>query len=194
MNRRSRILLAALAVVLLLVWLTGGLGGGGGGDEDFAVQPSPGAGGRAGRGGGGDSEQVRDVVALLSPDLADVPEKYDPGRDPFRFHQPPPPPPPPPRTPPPPPPVTPQVPPPPAAPVEPPKPQPPPVDVQYLGSFGPEGAPIAVFTNGEEIFNVRQGEVIEGKFQVVRIGYESVDLSFVGFPDAPAERLPVGRS
>jgi hypothetical protein len=80
------------------------------------------------------------------------------------------------------------------APVVPPKPQPPPVDVQYLGSFGSATAPIAVFTDGEEIFNVRQGEVIEGKFRVVRIGYESVDLSFVGFPDAPAERLPVGRA
>jgi hypothetical protein len=74
----------------------------------------------------------------------------------------------------------------------PPKPQPPPVDVEYLGSFGPASAPIAVFTNGEEIFNVRTGEVIAGKFQVVQIGYESVDLAFVGFPDAPPERLPVG--
>ena len=34
--------------------------------------------------------------------------------------------------------------------------------------------------------------ILPQKFIVDRIGYESVDLRFVGFPDVPARRLPVG--
>ena len=71
---------------------------------------------------------------------------------------------------------------------------PPPVTVVYLGCFGPERRRIAVFADdkGENLYNVQVGEVVEGKFIVDRIGYESVDLKFVGFPDEPAKRLPIG--
>ena len=31
----------------------------------------------------------------------------------------------------------------------------------------------------------REGDVLEGKFVVAQIGYESVDIRFVGFPDWP---------
>jgi len=189
-TRRTWTLLAVLVAALLLSWLSHGVGGDAGG-EGIKARPSPAAKRVATRGGRGDEEPVREVVALLSPDVDDVPAKYEPGRDPFRFYQPPVPPPPPPPPPPTPTPVQDVAPPPPPPPA---KPQPPPVDVQYLGSFGPSAAPIAVFTDGEEIYNVRQGGVIKGKFQVVQIGYESADLSFVGFPDAPAQRLPVGRA
>ena len=53
---------------------------------------------------------------------------------------------------------------------------------------------MAVFADeaGENLYNARAGDVLEGKFIVDRIGYESVDLKFVGFPDAPAKRLPIG--
>ena len=73
-------------------------------------------------------------------------------------------------------------------------PRPPPVTLVYLGSFGTEARRIAVFADdkGENLYNVRVGEVVEGKFIVDRIGYESVDLKFVGFPDEPAKRLPIG--
>ncbi|MDH3253650.1 MAG: hypothetical protein OEM62_01565 [Acidobacteriota bacterium] len=71
-------------------------------------------------------------------------------------------------------------------------PQPPPVDVVYLGRFGPVSRPIAVFSDGDDIFNVLQGSVIKGVFVVDMIGYESADLKFVDFPDAPAKRLAVG--
>lgn len=73
-------------------------------------------------------------------------------------------------------------------------PRPPPITVVYLGSFGPERRRIAVFADGagENLYNVRVGEVVEGKFIVDRIGYESVDIKFVGFPDEPAKRLPIG--
>ena len=104
------------------------------------------------------------------------------GRDPFRFAAPPPPPPPPPRP----------APPPPAPPPPPLGPQPPPVDVTFLGSFGPPQRRIAVFTDGKTIYNALRGEVLSGKFVVHAIGYESVDLTFVGFPEVPPERLAVG--
>lgn len=73
-----------------------------------------------------------------------------------------------------------------------PGPQPPPIDLTYLGSFGPEGRPIAVFVDGDDIYNAFVGDVVEGKFVVDHIGFESVDLKYVDFPDLPPQRLAVG--
>ena len=71
------------------------------------------------------------------------------------------------------------------------RPRPPAIDVKYIGSFGPESRRIAVFVDGETVINALQGEVVNGKFEVHSIGYESVDLAFVGFPDEPPQRLPL---
>ncbi|MGH9382385.1 MAG: hypothetical protein ACRD2Z_17515 [Thermoanaerobaculia bacterium] len=71
-------------------------------------------------------------------------------------------------------------------------PQPPPVTLVFLGTFGPREAPIAVFSDREAIYNARQGDVIEELFIVRQIGYESVDLGFVGFPEDLTHRLAVG--
>ncbi|MFN7941995.1 MAG: hypothetical protein U0X73_10355 [Thermoanaerobaculia bacterium] len=73
-------------------------------------------------------------------------------------------------------------------------PRPPEVTFKYLGSFGSPARRIAVFADedGENLFNAREGEVLEGKFIVDRIGFESVDLKFVGFPETPARRLAIG--
>lgn len=76
--------------------------------------------------------------------------------------------------------------------VEPAEPRPPEVDVTFLGSFGPESRRIAVFLDGEEVVNAKVGDVLKDKFIVEAIGYESADLGFVGFPDAPSRRLPAG--
>jgi hypothetical protein len=70
-------------------------------------------------------------------------------------------------------------------------PAPPELGVEYLGNFGPPQRKIAVFSNGKEIYNAREGDVIDGKFIVARIGYESVDVRFVDFPDAPFRRVGV---
>lgn len=184
MTRRSWLLVGLLALAAVVAFT-------GGDDADEPVAPSPRALG-ARRGAPASPEAVGEVLALKSADAGDVATSYEPGRDPFRFYEPPPPPPPPP--PPLPPPTAPVVPSgPPVPPPPPPRPQPPPIDVEYLGSFGPPEAVIAVFTDGDEIHNLRLGDVIEGKFRVVRIGYESVDLAFVNFPEEPAARLPVGR-
>lgn len=71
-------------------------------------------------------------------------------------------------------------------------PSPPEISFAYLGSFGPQNRPIAVFTDGESIINALVGDLLDGKFRVVDIGYESVALAYVDFPDLPAERIPVG--
>lgn len=191
MTKRAWILLALLAAAGVVALTSGG----GGDAPAVATAPQPRAGGRsAAAGQAGGPAETGEILALKSLDVGEVAGEYEPGRDPFRFYEPPPPPPAPPPRPQPPPPSQPVAPQPPPGPTVPPKPQPPPIDVQYLGSFGPEAAPIAVFTDpdGEEIWNVRLGEAIEGKFRVVRIGYESVDLGYVGFPDEPPARLPVG--
>jgi len=78
------------------------------------------------------------------------------------------------------------------APARPPAPTPPPIDVVFLGCFGSGRMRLAVFTDGSEIFNVPEGDVLKDKFVVVKIGMESADLGFVGFPDAPAKRLEIG--
>jgi hypothetical protein len=74
----------------------------------------------------------------------------------------------------------------------PPQPQAPEIEVQYLGSFGPPGDRIAVFLDGEEIINAKVGDVLKNQFIVQGIGFESVDLGFVGFPAEPNQRLPAG--
>jgi len=192
-NRRMVILLGILGATLLLALLLRSGSCAGGEPAGVAAQAGPaGVTARHARRGGEATEPVHRVVMLRSAELEDVPAEYQPGRDPFRFYQAPKPPPPPPPKP-----VerpapepTKTVTPPPQVPAG---PQPPPIELEYLGSFGPQERPIAVFTDGEEIYNVRLGDVIDGKFRVVRIGYESVDLAFVDFPEVAAERLPIGR-
>ena len=160
-----------------------------------AAAPGP----RFGRGARGQVAPIPESVVALELDLLVVrPRDLTTGRDPFRFAPPPPPPPPPPPT----------------------KeelerrrreeeerlrrleqerqerliPRPPEVTLVYLGSFGPAGRRVAVFSDAgrDKLYNALPGDVLEGKFIVDRIGYESVDVKFVGFPDAPAKRLAIG--
>jgi hypothetical protein len=74
----------------------------------------------------------------------------------------------------------------------PPQPQVPEINVSYLGSFGPPADRIAVFLDGEEIVNAKVGDVLKNQFIVQGIGFESVDLGFVGFSAEPSQRLPAG--
>jgi len=134
-----------------------------------------------------------EVAQLQIDRLSGQPGELKPGRDPWRYgpaEQPPPKPPPA---------STPQ-----AQPVtkptpkpvvnsEPQKPRPPAIDVVLLGTFGPERRQIAVFADQDStIINALVGDVVKDKFQVHRIGIESVDLTFVGFPDEPPARLEKG--
>ncbi|MDX1501021.1 MAG: hypothetical protein R3325_01575 [Thermoanaerobaculia bacterium] len=170
-------LLALFAVVVLRPFVRSGGG----------VGATPGAGVLAAL----DPDRPSEVELLNLELLERKPATFSPDRDPFRFEvarRPPPPPPPRPA-------------PRPAqqrpveqrpAPAQPAGPQPPPVDFTYLGSFGPDGGRIAVFTDRAEIYNARVGEVVKEKFVVRGIGYESADIGFLDFPKEPPRRLAIG--
>ena len=187
MASREKKLLAALGVVVALVLVVRATGGDGG--ADVGGQPSA-----ARRDGVREASAVREVVELDTAALQPNSGEYEVGRDPFRYGALPTPPPPPPAPPPPPP--RPQPAPviePPVAPMPPPPPPPPSMDhLRFLGTFGPQRTRIAVIVSGDEIYNVREGAVIEGKFIVQEIGYESVAIAFVGFPEAAPRRLAAG--
>lgn len=186
-KRLGAILLAALALALLLkTW----------GAPDAVPTAGPSRVARRPGATAAAKPATNEVVKLRLAQLENPPPEYRVGRNPFRFYDPPPPPPPPPprlsaadlaalRAP-----VT-NLPPP--TPPAPPKPQPPQIRFKFLGSFGPESARIAVFLDGENAINAQVGDIVLKKFRVAKIGYESADIEFVDFPDAPAQRLPVGR-
>jgi hypothetical protein len=155
------------------------------------AEGGPSASSRPRRAGQAAEPGTREVVDLDLASLRPRQDSYTIERDPFRYGAVPTPVPTP--TPPPPPPPPPMPEPTWAPPPPPPPPQPPPSDhLRFLGTFGPPEARIAVIVSGEEIYNVRAGTVLEDKFIVEEIGYESVALGFVGFPDAPPRRLAAG--
>jgi len=65
--------------------------------------------------------------------------------------------------------------------------------LEYLGNFGPPGMRVAVFSDGKRVRNALEGDVIDGRFRVARIGYESVEIELLGYPGLPAKRLSVRR-
>ena len=182
---RQKMLLAVLVMVAMIAggrYLWPRIGSGG-------VGPSPSGDGAA------DLGRLASVAELKLSELEATPGHFQLGRDPFRFAAAKPPPPPPRQ----------QAPRPVRQRQQAPKPSrqqarqaasrkptPPPVDVKYLGSFGPQERPIGVFSDGADLYNVREGGVLKQHFVVDSIGFESVDIKFVNFPDAPAKRLAVG--
>lgn len=189
-ERRLLVLLAAGVVVLVLRWVWG------------LADPSGGVAGprRAARGGARAAtvEALPTGLTVLETDQLDrAPAPFEVGRDLFSFGPPPAPPPPPPPT---------------AEELERQRelaaardrlareaaeraaiPRPPEIPYRFLGSFGPDGRRIAVFSDGgASIQNVLEGEVFGRQFVLRRIGLESVDVGWVDFPDEPPRRLAVG--
>jgi hypothetical protein len=133
-----------------------------------------------------------DVPVISVADLAPAKEKAtsDPGRDLFMLRDPTHPPLPT-ATPPPVPPgdvrfIGPLPPPPPT-----PTPKPPDIAFKFIGTFGPKDHPIAVVQQGDQVLNVRAGDTLLGKFILRKVGYESIDVGFVGFPDSETRRVGI---
>jgi hypothetical protein len=80
----------------------------------------------------------------------------------------------------------------PEVPPPPPPPKPPQFTYKFIGMFGRPQSPIATFTREGEIVNARVGDTIEGKFVLRRIGIESAEIGFVGFPPDVTQRIPLG--
>ncbi len=74
-----------------------------------------------------------------------------------------------------------------------PAPVPPQFTLKYIGTFGPANNPIATFNGNGQIVNVRIGETFDGKFILISIGIESVEIGYVGFPADVKTHVPFGQ-
>lgn len=72
-----------------------------------------------------------------------------------------------------------------------PTPVPPDIPFRFIGSFGPKGRPIAVLAAGDQIVNARAGDLVFQKFIIRRVGYESIDVGFVGYAPSDTRRLGI---
>ena len=72
-----------------------------------------------------------------------------------------------------------------------PTPAPPQITFTLIGIFGPSDHPIAAIQFGSEIENVREGDVVHQLFRIQKIGYESIDVGFVGFPPTESRRIGI---
>lgn len=73
----------------------------------------------------------------------------------------------------------------------PPAPRPPQFTWKFIGVFGRPDNQIAAFARDGDILNARVGDTIEGKFVLRRIGIESAEIGFVGFPPAQTQKVPL---
>jgi len=72
-----------------------------------------------------------------------------------------------------------------------PTPLPPEINFKFIGTFGPRDRPIAVLIMGDQLLNARAGDVVFDRFILRNIGYESVDVGFVGYPPSSTRRLGI---
>jgi hypothetical protein len=165
-SRRQGILLGVLAVVLIgvLVWRTDG--------EDPASSPVAPSNPARRATGGANSEVVTGLrLEALKGEREQLQEAE---RNPFRFRPKPPPPPP----------VTrplprPEVV---AAPVPTGPPPPPPIPLRFIGfvdAAGPAGR-VGILSDGRgNVFQGKEGDIIEGRYRVLRVGTDSAELVYL---------------
>ena len=65
------------------------------------------------------------------------------------------------------------------------------IPFRAIGVFGPREKPIVTFEDGPRLINAREGDVLDGRFILKRVGRESVDFAFVGLPPEITRRIPV---
>ena len=60
-------------------------------------------------------------------------------------------------------------------------PPPPPIALKFIGTVeqAPSRLKLAVLSDGRNVFYGKEGEVIEGRYRIVRIGAESIEMVYV---------------
>ena len=60
-------------------------------------------------------------------------------------------------------------------------PPPPPIALKFIGTVEqtPSRLKLAVLSDGRNVFYGKEGEVIEGRYRIVRIGVESIEMAYV---------------
>jgi hypothetical protein len=61
----------------------------------------------------------------------------------------------------------------------PPPPPPPPITLKFIGVVRSAGVAVAVLSDGRDVFYGREGEVVEGRYRIIRVGVESVEMSYL---------------
>jgi hypothetical protein len=55
--------------------------------------------------------------------------------------------------------------------------------MKFIGTIGNAGDPkfgrLAVLSDGRGVYHGREGDVIEGRYRIVRIGVESIELAYL---------------
>ena len=63
------------------------------------------------------------------------------------------------------------------------------IDFKFAGYVETPGGKIAALSRGDQILLAREGEVVDRRFRIVRIGFESITVGFVG--DDATRQLPI---
>lgn len=68
---------------------------------------------------------------------------------------------------------------------------PPVIPYRVTGIFGPRDNPIVALEESGRLIVARQGDILDNRFTLRKVGRESVDFSFVGLPPEVTRRIPV---
>ena len=61
----------------------------------------------------------------------------------------------------------------------PPPPPPPPITLKLIAIVQGSGRPIAAITDGRDVFYGREGDIIEGRYKIIKVNVESIDIAYV---------------
>jgi len=61
----------------------------------------------------------------------------------------------------------------------PPPPPPPPITLRLIGIVQGSGKPIAALSDGKDVFFGSEGDIIEGRYKIIRVNVESIDIAYV---------------
>jgi hypothetical protein len=61
----------------------------------------------------------------------------------------------------------------------PPPPPPPPITLRLIGIVQGSGKPIAALSDGKDVFYGREGDIIEGRYRIIKVNVESIDIAYV---------------